>query len=323
MPDYPPLPSGLTSGTSGSSVTGFSPVTSALISAGGQLVGNIANNAYTDARNRLQEVYDDHTYNRQRTDALADWNMTNQYNSPLATMARFKAAGLNPNLIYGQTNNATAVRSSDVKSFDPETKSLNVGGAVSGGILAYQDARIKNATVDNMAAQNDVLLEDAKLKKTQQLATMASIPLTNANADNVTIEAGIKRSLLPYQLTAADLKNRQTSTDIIKTEADTAFTNAQNKRAGALNSATLTEIATRVGQMKINNAKTQEEIERIHQETQNLIRSGELQDLDLRLKRNGIQPTDNMLFRVIGQLTSGGKLDDIIKAIKTKGINDF
>ena len=50
-------------------------------------------------------------YDKQRTDALADWNMNNQYNSPSAQMQRFKDAGLSPHLIYGQTNTAPPVRS--------------------------------------------------------------------------------------------------------------------------------------------------------------------------------------------------------------------
>lgn len=35
---------------------------------------------------------------------IAQWNRENAYNSPAAQMQRYKAAGLNPNLIYGQQN---------------------------------------------------------------------------------------------------------------------------------------------------------------------------------------------------------------------------
>ena len=37
------------------------------------------------------------------------WNMQNAYNSPAAQMERYQAAGLNPNLIYGQSNTADQV----------------------------------------------------------------------------------------------------------------------------------------------------------------------------------------------------------------------
>lgn len=36
------------------------------------------------------------------------WNATNEYNSPASQMARFKTAGLNPNLVYGQGNSGNA-----------------------------------------------------------------------------------------------------------------------------------------------------------------------------------------------------------------------
>lgn len=37
------------------------------------------------------------------------WNMQNEYNTPKNQMLRFKEAGLNPNLIYGQTNTAGSI----------------------------------------------------------------------------------------------------------------------------------------------------------------------------------------------------------------------
>lgn len=39
---------------------------------------------------------------------LEQWQRENDYNSPTAQMARFRAAGLNPNLAYGQTNPAAS-----------------------------------------------------------------------------------------------------------------------------------------------------------------------------------------------------------------------
>lgn len=39
------------------------------------------------------------------------WNMQNAYNTPAAQMARYQEAGLNPNLIYGQSNMAGDVKS--------------------------------------------------------------------------------------------------------------------------------------------------------------------------------------------------------------------
>lgn len=49
-------------------------------------------------------------YERQRSDALKDFNMINAYNSPEQQMARYKQAGLNPHLIYGNTSNMPSAK---------------------------------------------------------------------------------------------------------------------------------------------------------------------------------------------------------------------
>jgi hypothetical protein len=76
--------------------------------------------------NNLQRQNNLSIYNTQRQDALADYNKQNLYNSPKETMARFKEAGLNPHLIYGQTNQAAPIRSVDFKPSTVDTPNINV-----------------------------------------------------------------------------------------------------------------------------------------------------------------------------------------------------
>ena len=45
------------------------------------------------------------------------WKLNNEYNSPAAQMQRYQDAGLNPNLIYSQSNMASAPSSSQAASF--------------------------------------------------------------------------------------------------------------------------------------------------------------------------------------------------------------
>lgn len=66
--------------------------------------------------NRAQKKSNLEMYNTQRADALADWNRQNQYNSPEAQMARFKEAGLNPHLIYGQMTTAQPIKTPEAKA---------------------------------------------------------------------------------------------------------------------------------------------------------------------------------------------------------------
>ena len=63
--------------------------------------------------------------------ARENWNMQNQYNTPQNQMARFKEAGLNPHLIYGQGNpgNAQSIQTPDVKPYTRAEASNHIRGA--------------------------------------------------------------------------------------------------------------------------------------------------------------------------------------------------
>lgn len=61
------------------------------------------------------------------------WNMQNEYNTPAAQMLRYQDAGLNPNLIYGQSNMAGDVKSASAAQ---PRSSGNYGKMTQAGISA-------------------------------------------------------------------------------------------------------------------------------------------------------------------------------------------
>lgn len=66
-----------------------------------------------DNKTNLQQVRETNKSNQELAqyawnNDVAMWHMQNAYNSPAAQMVRFKAAGLNPNLIYSQGNAGNA-----------------------------------------------------------------------------------------------------------------------------------------------------------------------------------------------------------------------
>lgn len=78
-------------------------------------VGNIANNANIDHQvseqrkeNQANRDWNLNLAKQQNQWNIEQWNRENEYNSPAAQMARYKAAGLNPDLIYGQQNLSAA-----------------------------------------------------------------------------------------------------------------------------------------------------------------------------------------------------------------------
>lgn len=117
------------------------PVTAGLLVSGLTQAGNIGSTILT---NKMQKKTALEMYNMQRTDALADWNRQNQYNSPSAQMQRFKEAGLSPHLIYGQTNTAPPVRSSSVDTPKYQAPQLDANLPQMAMQLAAQQQNIKN-----------------------------------------------------------------------------------------------------------------------------------------------------------------------------------
>lgn len=88
---------------------------SAALGIASSFAGNIASNKNIDTQIAAQQ--NENQKNRDWNLNLAklqnqwnidQWNRENAYNSPAAQMARYKAAGLNPDLIYGQQNLSAA-----------------------------------------------------------------------------------------------------------------------------------------------------------------------------------------------------------------------
>jgi hypothetical protein len=78
------------------------------------------------------------------------WKESNAYNSAAAQMERLKAAGLNPNLVYG--NGAVVGNSSSPvpRSADIRSPQFNILAA----LTAAKDIQLKNAEIANKAAEN-------------------------------------------------------------------------------------------------------------------------------------------------------------------------
>lgn len=78
---------------------------------------------------------------------LSMWKMENEYNTPANQMARFKEAGLNPNLIYGQGNAGNAGSVSSVSPYQAEAPTINLPNAME-VLRGYQEYLIKNEVIE-------------------------------------------------------------------------------------------------------------------------------------------------------------------------------
>lgn len=110
------------------------------------------------------------------------WNRQNAYNTPLAQMERFKAAGLNPHLIYSQSSMAGPIASPSQPV--PEYKEQAMTKADRAGLFLnylqqYQDLRNSRAQEQLIQAQKNFAVQQAMSSATNRDLSV----LANARAD--------------------------------------------------------------------------------------------------------------------------------------------
>lgn len=94
-------------------------------------------------------------YQLQYEQSLDFWNRQNAYNHPAAQMRRFREAGLNPHLIYGQTNMAGPIATAPVPEGNGEKPDYLEG------LFKYQSLRNGEAQHELIEAQKDFAVEQA------------------------------------------------------------------------------------------------------------------------------------------------------------------
>ncbi|AXH77710.1 MAG: DNA pilot protein [Microviridae sp.] len=100
------------------------------------------------------------------------WNKQNAYNSPASQMARFKAAGLNPNLIYSQGNSGNATQ---IPHYTAPTWAYDYKPAVDlpRALSAYQQSRQQGQNFANTNAQNALIKAQATGANAKGMAAVA------------------------------------------------------------------------------------------------------------------------------------------------------
>ncbi|WP_342990022.1 MULTISPECIES: hypothetical protein [Bacteroides] len=154
------------------------------------IAGNIASNA--NINNQISEQKRENQANRDWNLNLAklqnqwnidQWNRENAYNSPSAQMARYKAAGLNPDLIYGQPNLSAASpeMTSGDGSLPTDVSNLANKRTMLDIVSASLDNDIKREQVKSMKNQN--ALDSRKVDTEQALSYLTGDILSVENTD--------------------------------------------------------------------------------------------------------------------------------------------
>ncbi len=182
-------------------------VLGSLISGGASILGNLFNTGSVNRTNQRQQDFNTQMYERQRADALADWEKQNQYNSPSQQMQRFKEAGLNPNLIYGQMTNSPTIRSTEAKTPDFVAPKLETSG-IANSLLTYYDIKQKDATIKQQQQATELLKEQTRGKQLENQNLIDQTPyiaeerfqrsrLTGQQVNNIMEDVYNKRLMNP------------------------------------------------------------------------------------------------------------------------------
>lgn len=237
----------------------------------------------------LQNQYNELQWNKQNQWNLDMWNRENEYNSPMMMMQRFKEAGLNPNLIYGQSNMGGSVSTANLDTDKKQPAGVNAWTPkapqfdFNEGIMSYAAFRESSARTNNLEAQNDVLKQDAALRAAQTANTVSQTAKTD-------FELNLASDLRKTSIDAAQASLR-------KTQVETDISLNRDEREAAMNSSNLREAAARIMLMR--------------KESINKDLDSKLKQLDIQLKELGIQPSDNAAMRVLGRLLPSGTLDRV------------
>lgn len=224
-----------------------------------------------------QRVHALEDYNMQRQHALDDWNRENEYNSPASQMSRYRDAGLNPNLIYGEgvaassgqadNTRGTEVRSSQWGNAEAARYNVDFGMAqFAQNMLLSKQAKV----LDSQAEKN---YADAGLSEQQSTRLSELLPLekdgktidierAKADIDRISSEiilntkdlevkdqyllesdARIKKTLNEVVISRLELENAIRRTDIDATNAETNRQNANTNQTNA---------ETRQGELEIH-----------------------------------------------------------------------
>lgn len=264
------------------------PITPAVISAGSGLLGSIVGGISSGIQNKKNRKWSEQMYQRQRADALSFWNMQNEYNSPAAQMARFQAAGLNPNRIYGAGSPGNAESIPVQEAPTPRTETPDWGGglqaAANGGIAAYMDATTRRLQNDNLAVQNTNLQKEGLL--------------IEAQINKLGIETARGKYDLDFETRMQDISADARRLSNRKLELDIDLSQRRDWRETVQMSSNLREASERIATMESQRANNEAQRRQIMQNIELMKKDGVLKDWEISLSRQNITKNDPYYFRL-------------------------
>lgn len=163
------------------------------VSAGGSIFTSGLNYLFNRKLAKYQYELDQQAIDRQ-----------NAYNSPVQQMARYKEAGLNPNMIYG--SGGSAGNQTEVARFDAPR--VNFENPLQGAISTYFDARLKTAQEEHLIQQAEYQKAMARHESAKELETLLRVNRGKLayQYDKDTYDERVRSVLLKNQDTEAGIQ---------------------------------------------------------------------------------------------------------------------
>lgn len=276
------------------------------------LVGGFLNRTSQKKQNErnYQFTQEQNRINREWQEQM--WNKTNAYNSPAQQMARFKEAGLNPHLIYGQGNPGNATMASQPTQQTPRVEREDYPNPFTGGFKALQtyiSNRKIQAETSNLETTNRAI--ETGINKTN--SEIAQVLANTAKTKQETQQAG---DIFQYtvQKAKADATNTTMLADKIK--ADIANTLASTKESQTRSNVNLKQLDA----LSANIASTMAQAKLYQLQGQTSLLDQEIKRLEINLLEKGINRNDPVWFRIGAQLLDylGGQTGSIKQFLNEK-----
>lgn len=256
--------------------------------------------------NKKTREFSEKMYNKQRQDAITDFDKTNQYNSPAQQMQRLREAGLNPHLIYGgggATSNAAPIRGADYPT--PEQRTPNVGAILTDPVNAYIETQ-------RFTGQQALI-------NAQTLKTLAETDTKNFDLGQKQKLADTQAKLLESILQGKQIDNyvnvEKNARENVKLTSDLA--EATQRIAKSISDIDLQGMMKEKGNEEIKNI--QQMRTKVDAEVSNLIKDGRIKDFEIKLNQLGFTKSDPIYARLAQTLVESiGLTPDAIK----KKVND-
>lgn len=197
----------------------------AVISGLGGLVGNLLTGSAQKDTNKtnLQIARETNEANYRL------WNENNLYNTPAAQMSRLRAAGLNPNMVYGQVSSGNS--SSPVTAQGAVMKSAKFGDfGASAAVMSYLQGKMQESTIS---------LQDTQSAKNKAETNRTNVESLNLQKDGLLKDITYSQKLFDYfksndlypvERRQLELSLKQKKREIARIDATIDNLNAQTSR---------------------------------------------------------------------------------------------